>query len=353
MIRAVLEVLPRIIAAMLLINIAGDVYALATKNIFLIMKQAPVETIALTISFALALVSLIIPTPIAYVFALVSYSTATRFRVSFLTPAALLSIGALAVIDHVKSFYRSGQERFVKIGKMGYLGIVLSLAVTMAIIVSAPLFATTYLKTLIQYLQTSVSKYGNTFLVAIASNPFFILSISLAIGVALYRIVTVLAEVVAFYVGGSRSTALMVLKSKRDVDIVMETPLTMVKSIVFSALFTPPIYSIVTLFPIDSNILRGVVASAIFIVIGYFMYRLERVVVIEPKTVLVLSTSMLIAIYIGGVAVSMEIYKNVLDALIKPSISTIMSRVANMYTSFYSDIILLFDELAKLFGVTP
>ncbi|MEM0026467.1 MAG: hypothetical protein QXT53_00840 [Ignisphaera sp.] len=359
MIRLLLEVLPRIIVAVLLFSVANTFINTMDLNILGNIMRSPVETISLMVSLVLSIVLLVYPTSFIYVLALVSYSVATRLRVSMITPEALLSIGAIAIMDHLKSFYRNRQERFIEIGgRKTIASTFVPVIAVIAIIIAASLLANAYILSILP--QNIAQKTSNSFVREIVVNPIFVLSFSLAIGVAIYRVATALPEVIAIYVGGSREVALKILKSRRDVDVYIGTPLTIVKSLALSALFTPPAYELVSMLilplqqsSIYANLVRGAVATILFTVMGYAMYRLEKPIVLDLKTLLVLSIVTLLFIYVGGVILSYNMYRDVLNALTKPAIGYFMEGISNIYTGFYSDILIFLDGVSKLFGVAP
>lgn len=358
MIRLLLEIVPRVIVAVLLFSVANTFINSIGWGILDKIKQELVETISLLASLALSIAALIYPTPLIYLLAIVSYSIATRFGVSITSPEALLSIGAMAAIDHLKSFYRNQQERFVEVGLRGIATTFLLVSAIIVLITAFAYLANAYLLSISPWM--IASKTANSFLREIAVNPIFILSFSIAIGVAIYRIVTVLLEVIAIYVGGSREAAIRTLGSREDVDVYIEAPLTIVKSFALSAIFTPPIYTVISMFlplpqlpSIYTEIVRGAIATIVFIAMGYAMYRLEKLIVLDPKALLALSLATLLLIYVGGVMESYSMYKNVFNALIAPSISRVIESVSGIYTSFYTDILILLEDIAKLFGVAP
>lgn len=359
MIRLLLEVLPRVIVAVLLFNIVNTFTSTIGLDVLGSMVKAPIETVFLMASLILAIVSLVYPTPFIYVLAIVTYSIATRFSVSMISLEALLSIGAIAVADHLKSFYRNRQERFVEIGGRRTIVLTLiSVATIFVVLIAVPLLANAYIAAVLPY--NIAQKTSNNFLREIVVNPIFVLSFSLAIGIAIYRATTALPEVIAIYVGGSREVALETLKNRRDVDVYIETPLTIVKSLALSALFTPPVYEVVNMLILSSwqssiyaYLIRGAVATILFVAIGYAMYRLEKPIVLDPKTLLILSTVTLLLIYVGGFIVSYNMYKNVLYALTRPAIGYFMESISNTYIGFYSDILIFLDGISKLFGVAP
>lgn len=349
MIRLLLEVLPRVIIAVLLFNIV---------NTFAGTIGWDVETVFLVASLVLAIASLVYPTPFIYVLTIVAYSIATRFSVSMISPEALLSIGVIAIVDHLKSFYRNRQEKFVEVGgRRTTISTLISVATIFVAIIAVPLLANAYIIAVLPH--NIAQKTSSNFLREIAVNPIFVLSFSLAIGIAIYRVTTTLPEVIAIYVGMSREAALKTLKNRRDVDIYIEVPLTIVKSLALSALFTPPIYEVINLLILPqqssfyAELVRGAVAAILFVAIGYAMYRLEKPIVLDPKTLLLLSITTLLFIYIGSVILAYNMYRDVLNALTKPAVGYFMENISNIYTGFYSDILIFLDGVSKLFGVAP
>lgn len=363
MIKLLLEIIPRIIVLVSLQDLARGISSFANSDIAYMLQQNPIEVSALLVSLIAFFVAIATPKPMMYIVSAVALSIATRFSSPLISLQTFLILGILAVADHVKSVYRENQEKFVVIDRKDVVIAILLVAAITVVFIAIPFIMHNYIHNL---LATAISlKASNSFIEALTSNPIFILVLTLAIGAVIYEVVAILPEVIIVYLEGPRNVAISVLKNRNDIDMYLVTPFTTIKSIALSLVFVPPIYgaldiailsyvtTLLRLSPLYTTLVRGVIIFTVLTVVSYIIYRIDRRLELDVKSLAIASVIVLALVYISGVIYSLNCYGNTAEALTRPSIGSILEGAIHIYTTFYSDMFLFIESLLRLFGVAP
>jgi hypothetical protein len=272
-------------------------------------------------------------------------------------------IGALLIVDNVKTYYRYGQERYVRLKARDVLMGVTILVLLFGLVVIFP-SAISYLY-IDRLLDFALNLHLNSFAKSIVSNPLFLLAISLAIGLAIYRGISTAFEALTIYLFPSRNSGLKTLLNRDDIDIFFKPPFKTLISIIIASAVAPILYiaiADVLLYRFLESIslqiymyiaLKSFVAMAIFTAVAFIINRFEISIEFNPKPILATSITILVALYIAGFFVSFEKTGDVISSLISPDITYITSKAIDIYREYYAMFILFVDIIPKLFGVAP
>jgi len=274
-----------------------------------------------------------------------------------------VAIGALLIVDNVKTYYRYGQERYVKVKARDVLMGATILVSLFGLVIIFP-SATSYLY-INRLLDFALNLNLNSFAKSIVSNPLFLLAISIAIGLAIYRGISTAFEVLTIYLFPSKNSGLRTLLNRDDIDIFFKPPFKTLISIIIASAIAPILYiaiadvllykflEFISLQIYMDMALKSFIAMIIFIAVAFIISRFEINIEFNPKPILVASIAILVALYIAGVFVSFEKTGNIISSLVSPDITYITSKAIDIYREYYAMFILFIDLIPKLFGVAP
>jgi len=365
--RLVIEIVMRIIILFILWEYIAMLYRFISSyniNIDIILRMnldSLAKFILMMISSISALASLLFANITTFIIAIITGSIAEGLIGYGPAYRILIYLILILVLDTIRSFYRDGQERSVGIEmKKMFSG-----AISLAIIILA-MILTAYLSS--QYISSLISSTPITHTrlsYAITSSPLYLLAISIAIAIIMYKIILSIFDVTIAYLYPSRQISLRALLNEYDLDIHIIPPLSTLKGLVIASIVAPILYAILYDFILDKTIsrlimdqnillaIRVFIAIIIFISMGIIFSKLEKGLIYSPKTVLILSIAILLLIYGVGVYNSYVSHKDMIYSILHPDIDILLRYITSIYYNFYVLFLELIDVLPKLFGVAP
>lgn len=364
MIRAVLNIAPRAALAAILWSYIDLLYRYVTASIP-ILEIHTVVRLALSI---LALASIAIAIATLNGFALAASLPLIILNRGLLPPINialyLIVIGTLLALDSVRRYYRLGQERYIVVGaRDAVVGALLSVLVFGVVVLPPTLLSLHYIDRLLGAVE-AIQLEG--FAKAVMESPLLLLSISISIGLVVYRVISTAFEVIAVYLFPMHSSSLKLLLGREDIDVFFRPPLKMLISFVVASAIAPLLYiavadvllyrllgSLYMQSPYVSIAVRFFIAITVFATISVLVNRFNIGIEFSPKPVLLVSVSLLLLLYIAGVFTSFTESGDIIFALTSPNITSIALRAVDIYREYYTLFILLTDIVPRLFGVAP
>lgn len=367
MLHLLFKILPRIVILITLF----DILTTSANNflmLFLDIPKAvlnlainPVKAVAGFIVFPIAVLSIAFPSPMMLSLVFVAQSISVMgvdpgFASRFLPTLLILSI-----LDVFSSYYRRRQEKYIRFSNLLSSLPLLITFITPLIVV--PIAVESFTRSLLNAVVSSAEK--TMILSLLSANPFFILTIAIAIGITLYKYTSSLSETAVVFLAKPRSLAIEKLKRSEDLDIWLMFPLTSVRSILLTLLFAPPLYYVLIIaleiflqfFRFQLMIIDIIVKILLLIIASVIMWKIItkmfRGLELNVKVALALSLTSIAAIYLAGVYHSTQAIGLSLDAFLRPDILGVVERIGEVYISYYSTVFLALDYILKLFGVAP
>ncbi len=366
--RIMLEIVIRVIILFILWEYIAMLYRFVSSYSIYMLLHMDLDSLAklilIVISSTSALVSLLFANITTFFIAIITRSIVEGLIGYGSAYRVLIYLSLILILDTIRSFYRDGQERSVRIEMKKMFSGVISLTIIILAIVFTSYLLAQYVNSLTSSIQVTYTRLS----FAITSNPLYLLAISIAIAVIMYRIILSIFDVTITYLYPSRQIALKVLLNEYDLDIHIVPPLSSIKGLVVASIVAPILYAIIYNFILDTiissisrlamdqNILFAIricIAIAIFISMGIIFNRFEKGLIYSPKTILILSVAILLLIYGVGVYNTYISYRDIVQSILHPNIDALLHYITSIYYNFYILFIELIDILPKLFGVAP
>lgn len=364
MIRAILNIVPRIALAAILWSYIDLLYRYVSVPI----SMFEIQTIIRLALSVLALTSIAIAIITLNGLALSASLPLITLNRGLLPPINialyLVVIGALLAVDNVRRYYRLGQERYTVVGaRDAVVGALLLVLLFGAVVLSPTLLSLHYIDRLLGSVE-AIQLEG--FARAVMESPLLLLSISISIGLAMYRIISTAFEVVAVYLFPMQSSGLKLLLSREDVDIFFRPPLKMLMSFIVASVIAPLLYTAIAdvfLYRLLEGLymqshyisiaVRFSIALILLAIISVLVGRFNINIEFSPKPILVVSATLLLLLYTAGVFVSFTESRDILFALTSPNITFIALKAVDIYREYYMLFLLFIDIVPRLFGVAP
>ena len=370
-IRILFEAIPRIISLLILWECVDLLLRYGTQifkgfELLLIAPYSAIMNILTLIASIVAIATIVTASPLLYVTSLIILAIAKGSVGILISFQSIVGLIAMLVMDHVKSVYREGQTRCVKYRqKVSTLISTAMLCVGVSILCIAIATYVTRFITAITVLGTAMG--GSSILSLLFSNPIVQIAIALVLIRLFYRLLIEGFDIVSLFLYPSRRVSLSVLTSRQDVDVFISTPLQTLRLIIVSSFVAPPLYAILysvvlplleTYLPfvsvLENIVFRVAIAIAIFILVSLAIRAMSIGLLIgNVKRVLVVSLTMLIAIYGAGVALTLQRVGDIVYALLSPDIDTLSKLIGHIYTSYYLLFFYILNALLQLIGVAP
>ena len=239
------------------------------------------------------------------------------------------------------------------------------LCIGMSILCIAIATYVTQFITAIKALGTAIGE--NHILSLLFSNPVIQIAIALVLIKLFYKLLIEGFDIVSLFLYPSRRVSLNVLTSRQDIDVIISTPLQTLQLIIVSSFVAPPLYAILysVVFPLlkvylpfvsvlENIVIRAAIAVAIFIFVSLAIRTISTGLLIgNVKRVLIVSLTMLIAIYGASVLLTLQRVGDIVYALLNPDIDTLSKLIEHIYTSYYLLFFYVLNALLQLIGVAP
>jgi len=271
----------------------------------------------------------------------------------------LLALSAAFIGDTVRSFYREGEEKYLRIPPRSFVVALLAVSSMLVIAVALASLASRFAEAMEVTPRVAPGLAG-----LVVGNPIYRLGIAAAIAAALYKAVTTVFDVVSAFLYPSRQASLSVLLDEESLDIFFSPPLSTIKWVAVSSVVSPLVYAAVYRFPLENlvkslvrpgieEVLSVVVAVAIFVAVTWALVRIERGLAFSPEAAVKGSVAILLALYIASVYASMKSGETLFNSMLRPDLGSIAAAAADIYRAYYSAFFRFVDMLSKLLGVAP
>jgi len=367
-VRLVLSIAPRLVALYALseaISVLLDMLrALSPMEMLLAAASSPASVI-LFVSSALALICIITRSIVAYAVSLVLLAIGKGMAGYLLYPTPFIGLGIMLVLDTISTGYREGQGRSVKIGGREYIAGVAGMVVVLALVVGGGVFAGYAMAYLtIKLLEMSPGPVGAMPVVTqLLSNPFVKLAIVSLLATVFYKFLTYAIDTVTLFAMPSRKASLAVLANRRDIDVVLDVPLSTIFALAVAAVVVPAVYGFVyhvaypyivgALYSIPyTGLVLGLVS---YFITSYVVVFYTRSVVVDGinKKHIAIPATIALMLYAMGVVEALGRGYTLTQALISPSFDNINKDLASSYISFYTLFFYLVEVFGRLLGVAP
>lgn len=369
--RILFEVIPRIISLLILWECMDFLLRYGTQlfkgfETLLLTPSSAIMNILTLVASVVAIATVVTASPLLYVVSLTLLAIAKGSAGTLVSFQSIVGLIAMLVMDHVKSVYREEQMKYVKYRRrvLALISIAtLCIGMSMLCIVVA-----TYVTQFIMAMKAlGMGVGGNHILSLLFSNPLVQIAIALVLIKLFYRLIVEGFDIVSLFLYPSKRVALNVLTSRRDIDVVISTPLQTLQSVIVSSFVAPPLYAVLysVVLPLlkeylpfvsvlESIVIRAVVAITIFILVSLAIKTISvDLLVGNVKRVLIASLTMLIAIYGASVTLTLQKAGDVVYALLNPDIDTLSKLVERVYTGYYLLFFYVLNALLQLVGVAP
>jgi len=359
--RIVVEVSVRAVFAMLLWEQLTYLYNLVKD--FRLPQFAAVESLlqfALTSASAVAAGIAVVAANLALlVVSAIILVVAKGFAGASLELPTLLALSAAFIGDTVRSFYREGEEKYVRIPPRSLVAALLAASSTVVIVV---------------VLASLASRFAGAMVVApgsasglaklIVESPLYRISIAAAIAAVLYKAVTTAFDVASGFLYPSKQAALSALLDEKSLDIFFSPPLSTIKWVVVSSIVSPLVYAAVYRLPLENLVkslvrpgieeaLSAAVAVIIFAALSWALARIERSLAFSPEAAMKGSIAILIILYVAAVYASLRSSETLFNSLLRPDFGSIAAAAADIYRGYYTAFFRFVDMLSRLLGVAP
>ncbi|MET1128856.1 MAG: hypothetical protein ABWW70_06020 [Thermoproteota archaeon] len=333
-----------------------------------LLADQPVLPIALA-SSALAAAAIALASPLAYAASLALAAAAWRSVEQVLSPAAVLALALLLAADALRQIYRPGQGASLRLGRREVWKAAAGLAAVAGIAAAGALVGGRFAALLLHGIGEAAASAASAspVLAALMSNRVVTLTLAVVLAVWLYRAASLVADTVTVYAFPSRRLALGILRGRGDVDVFVEAPLEVLKSmvvalavapLVYAAVYRavlPAVYAILPTAEVLSSLPARVAVGLIVFTISYAAVRrfIRGFSVHGPARVVGLSVGLTLFVYASAVAVSLRSGASLVDALVRPDVESLGRGVVSSYVAFYTLFFYLVELVARLVGVAP
>jgi len=271
----------------------------------------------------------------------------------------LIALSAAFIGDTVRSFYREGEEKYVKIPPRSFAAALLAVSSTVVIAVVLASLASRFAGAM-----EAVPRAASGLARLIVENPLYRIGIAAAIAAALYKAVTTVFDVASGFLYPSKQAALSALLDERSLDIFFSPPLSTIKWIAVSSVVSPLVYAAIYRFPLE-NLVKSLVkpgveeaisvavAVVIFVVVTWALVRIERGLAFGPEAAVKGSAAILIILYAAAVYASMKSGETLFNSMLRPDFGSIAAAAADIYRGYYTAFFRFADLLSRLLGVAP
>ncbi len=380
--KIVLELLPRLIATIVLWDairtiIEGKIFGVVVDLLSGIEAISIESVVKLGLALSgsiLATLTVALASPTLYVATLIIIAIARASYGLLISMPSVVGLIAMLVLDTMRSYYRSGQEKSVRIGFKATFVTITMLIATLIGFAGLCYLPAVYVNEFISMLSNvkSATPQEEMFLSFLTQNPIPRLIIAAAFTALLFNYVSKVMEIAANFLYPSRKLSIALLTNRKDIDIYITTPLKIVKNIVIASIIAPPIYASViygvlplinryvgilssSMSGIDPNVLRLIISIIVYIVAYALVSRfLSERVFEDPKALLKPSIIAIVLIIVGALAIS-GCFRNPWMLLEKPLniLSSLDSITIDIYRRYYEGFIYVLEVLSKLVGLVP
>jgi len=284
---------------------------------------------------------------------------AKGFAGASLELSTLLALSAAFIGDTVRSFYREGGEKYVRIPPRSFAVALLAASSVVVIAVILASLASRFAGAMEVVPRATSGLAG-----LIVENPLYRIVIAAAIAAALYKAVTTAFDVVTGFLYPSRKAALSALLDEKSLDIFFSPPLSTIKWIAVSSVVSPLVYAAIYRLPLENlvksllrpgieEVLSAAVAIIIFAVVTWALVRIERGLAFSPESAIKGSAAILIALYVAAVYVSLKSGETLFNSILRPDLGSIAAAAADIYRGYYTAFFRFVDMLSRLLGVAP
>ncbi len=364
-VRLLLELAPRIIALLLLWSYIPSLLSIAsTFTLYLTLSPLIVKPLlTLTVSI-LAVITIATASPLLYSVTVVLSMVLALYTHSMPSIAiSVVGLVALLALDTLKFTYRPKQV----VRGLDLKRILASIAAIMVVTAALCILPSSYVATLVNGLVKYLSEAPSIVLRLLGSNPIFVLILSIAITIALYKIVTNIFDIVALFALPSRELALRALTMDKVLKASIEAPLKNLKVLVLASLIAPPLYAVVarvllplvvSYVPFLATLLYTKLGTIALIIIMYLLsIAIVRPIVtqlsVNPGRVLALSLTLLALIYVSGVVLSLYVTNDLWFSITHPRLDLVGNEMARVYVGFYTQFFYILEDLMRMIGAAP
>ncbi|PUA33683.1 MAG: hypothetical protein B7O98_04525 [Zestosphaera tikiterensis] len=371
----ILKVVPRLVALAVLWDsitiLTQELPKVTAPQAFILSLISTPSNMLLTASSVVAVLTVATSSPTLYVFSVILLAVGRGVLGYAISPSVIAGLALVLILDTLALTYRSGQRTSVRMGGKAFTYGVLSVAFVFLGVITASLFFSQYLTTVVTTILSvskySVVKYG--VLASLIDNPLIKLCVVVLIVLFLYEVIVNVFDTASIYLRPSRKVCLSTLKNRSDIDVVIERPLQTLFTLILASLVAPVIYvfliDIITpklvavLTPLSGFLKNPYVAAALSLATYALAFALTKPL-ISSLTVeevklrnLTLPATLSLFIYLSAVLISYDRGLTLSQSFLSPDFTTLSNTLYRGYLNFYTSLFYILEIIPKLVGAAP